>query len=346
MVPLDAIDFRAVATRHDRVMADLPELRVSPGEARHLLESRIQAGESLRDGLRPASLRGRSGADDAEADFVRWDRYNDLLIRKLFVGEEVSERYRHSKPITMVRSLDDEFNGLDRRLRGALTELSAMVDTLELLDMEVSSTAAAASSSTDRDAYFEELCRRTGGRTDVVVASAEIGETLGLSDAVRSDIEDFLRAEGLIELIAFGPTVRLTHAGRKRHEGAVGRPSGTGSAQTIIVLGDVSGTIQQGREGSSQTLQITSDDAIERARAWLDELSTRLTDGTMAFTSELEAEAADHLELLKSELAKDEPQKPLVRASLRSMGRMLEEAGGGLIATGLLQGLPVILDAL
>lgn len=329
-------------------MDQLPSLRRPAEEVRRLLAGRIEAGQELLDRVHAVEgAPSRSTHEELSEAFHSWDRYNDALLRKVFEGPEIAERYRQSKPVMMVRSLTDEFNALNRRLRGALAEMRATGNLLELLDEEPD-TAARSSSDEERDAYFQLLYERTGGRTDQTVASKDIGAALGLTDEVRSDVEDFLRAEGLIEFVAFGPQVELTHAGRRRAEQGqrVGAPA-SANAATVIVMGDMTGgTIQQAGPQSKQKVEVSSVTVIEAARQWLDEVTARISDQTLVFPGDLHDEATDHIEALQAELQKLEPERKRIKASLRTLRRLLEQAGGQVIAQGLLTSLPHIINAL
>lgn len=106
-----------------------------------------------------------------------------LLAGRIEAGQELLDRV-HAAEGTPSRSTDDElseaFHSWDRYNDALLGK--------ELLDEEPYTAA----SDEERDAYFHLLYERTGGRTDQTVASKDIGAALGLTDEVRSDVEDFL----------------------------------------------------------------------------------------------------------------------------------------------------------
>lgn len=328
-------------------VSDLPELLIESDRARELLAARVHAGETLLQEILGAQAAFVQDLySKVERAFNKWDRYNEILIRTLFSGDEILTNYDRSKPIYMTRDLRTRFEALKSRLEGAIGELEATVDTIDLLP-RVSVTLPRASTDTHRDAYFEELCRVTGGRTDVVCQSKDIGGAVGLDDHLRSDVEDFLVAEGLIEFVTMGPTVRLTHVGRMRCEKGLSASSTTVAqgGQTIVIHGDVTGsTIQQASHGSSPSANTWN--VYEAARTWIDELDERLADPQLAVSDELRDEALGLIAQTRQELDEPEPDKRLLRLTFRALQSVMSDAGGSLVAAGLLAGLPELLRAL
>lgn len=110
-------------------------------------------------------------------------------------------------------------------------------------------------------------------------------------------------------------------------------------------MGDmIGGTIQQAGHGSQQAA--TTSNVFDSARTWVEELESRFADNTLVFADTLHAEVEDHLSALKEELASPSPRRNAVRSGLRALQRVMENAGGNVVAAGLLQALPPIIDAL
>lgn len=324
-------------------MPEVPSVVGSRAEVVRALTARIGAGEALLEMLAQPSQPSHELADEADHHERRWRSYNELLLRRSFSTGELEERYQDALPTFVIRSAGDKVRAAEGRIRAGINELQAVVEQLELMDDATDVPAAA--SDADRDRYFARLCEVTKGRVDQVVASKDLARDLGLDDGTRSDIEDFLRSEGLIEFRAFGPQISLTHAGRLRCEGKASASVAAPPGQQIIVMGDAVGsTFQQAGDRAAQVAE--TGDVFVSAGEWVAEFRARLEDGTLALPAPAADEARDHIDVVESELREEKPRRQPVRASLRALGRLAEEAGGELVATGLLNGLPALLNAL
>ncbi len=145
-------------------------------------------------------------------------------------------------------------------------------------------------------------------------------------------MEAFLRAEGLIEFVTFGPTVCLTHAGRLRCEHGQGaNTAAPSSGNAVNFFGDAIGvTIRQAGEGTQQSANVEMS-GVDLARGWIEELRARLEDGTLAFPIEARTEVHEQVESILEELGSAAPRKGVLRTGIRAPSACTEDRPGDLL---------------
>ena len=74
-----------------------------------------------------------------------------------------------------------------------------------------------------RFAFLKELYDRSGDGTLSDFPAKDIGQKLGFDKKLTENIHWYLKEEGLLEYLAMGPQVAITHAGIKEIEGAATR---------------------------------------------------------------------------------------------------------------------------
>jgi hypothetical protein len=104
-------------------------------------------------------------------------------------------------------------------------------------------------------------------------ASRDIGDELGFSDDVLDDVESWLAGAKLILIVASGPQVALTHAGRKwAEEGAPLDKPPAGSNTIVINIGDGAtvGAIQAAGHGAQQSAEVLVVNTDAAVRDWVE----------------------------------------------------------------------------
>lgn len=285
------------------------------------LQGRIELGREL-------AARGDVSATEIERDLRIWHDYNKHLIAMLVTGIAEVEAYDAQTSISIVRNEADQVSATRQRITEYTDRLESLQGRLELFPVAAAG-GATTSDSNDRRRYLESLYELVDGEIDTRgVRSDEIGDHAGLRDSVRKHAEAYLRAEGDITYLAFGPTVALTHQGRRRIE-AKDDPVGQLAPQAQNVtnfFGDV----------TNSAIAVGSGDAIFTPPAA--EQVAQIHDWVAAVSQlDLASLAAQHREVVDAkvesvaaELKSPAPDSQVIVRGIKVVQRILENAAGTL----------------
>lgn len=233
-------------------------------------------------------------------------------------------------------------------LKGAIDRSDETQKMLGLASMPV----AHLSTPEQRSQYGRALLQAGATSEANRVQSKEVAQDLGFSDDIRDDVETFLSGAGLIKFVTFGPTVCLTHAGRRwveEQDASLDEPP-PGSRTVIVNIGPGAsvGAVQAGADHSVQIsrVEVNTTEAITAwiadVRAWLD-----ASDGVDADAG---GELLAHLEHLGDEAAEPAPDPGRLKRALektrRVVGEIATSAAGSVAAGGLLEGADHLLKLL
>jgi hypothetical protein len=197
--------------------------------------------------------------------------------------------------------------------------------------------------------FMRLLYEATEGDTMATLEPRQLGDELELSAAQTENLVQFLVDEGLVEWVTFGQ-LGITHRGVVEVEQALTKPNQPTqhfppAVNIINVQGSVVGSqIQQATTESSQVLEPAPPDVVEAVRLWAakvreDEASLKLT------TDALDALDTE-LAVLETRLHSSSPKRPLLRASVETVGSILRSATAGAAAMELVKELPHLIQLL
>ena len=194
--------------------------------------------------------------------------------------------------------------------------------------------------------FLHRLYEKTEGNEREMINELELGNELGFDKAETEIISQYLVGEYLMEYAA-RRAIAITHQGVIEVEGALLHPEEPTQyfpPVNIINIHHMEGSqIQQGTVSSNQTgnfrLTNTPDfnDFIRLLKEKHPELNLNEEDG-----SEINAE----ISTLESQIGSSRPKPGIIQESLLSIKRILEGAGGAIVAQQLLPFIPSLLDAL
>ncbi len=178
--------------------------------------------------------------------------------------------------------------------------------------------------------YMNSLYRATNGSTYATVDMWELGEELDWENAEIDHTVEYLEAEGLLQYVAMGGMIGITHAGVMEVEQSLSRPEVPTehfppSVNIMHVQQMVGSQIQQGTAASSQQLEYVSPESVEGIRDLIRQLREDVlpvVDLDADEQEELEAE----LDVAERHLKSRRPNAVSVRRSLERVGGLLREA--------------------
>ena len=186
-----------------------------------------------------------------------------------------------------------------------------------------------------RFAFLKALYDAAEGSTRAMVPMDDIGAQLGFDRRECDRIVDYLRGEDLLAVVAFGPTLEITHWGVQEVEEALGAPNQPTVhfppivvTQNYVQVATMSHSqIQQGTVGSAQVQQSLDVEALRQLVFDLREIAPALD-----LTAEERAEYDSDLETVTAQLASPRPKVLILRESLHSARAILEGAAGAGVA--------------
>lgn len=175
----------------------------------------------------------------------------------------------------------------------------------------------------------------------------ELGAELGFDKAQATAITQYLVGENLVKHTTLDGGIAITHDGVREVEKALSHPEEPTHyfpPVNVITIHHMEGSqIQQGTVSSNQTgtFSLTSaaglNDFIRLLKSKRLELNLNKEDD-----SEINAEILT----LESQIGSSRPKPQIIKESLLSIKRILEGAGGAIVAHQLLQHLPAFLSSL
>jgi len=186
--------------------------------------------------------------------------------------------------------------------------------------------------------FLQRLYEVTEGSELVSVNLWELGAELGFSRSETDKIDDYLHAEGLIEHIALGGPIGITHRGIVEVETALSKPDQATSYfppfNYIHVEQMIGSQIQQGTNQSSQVLTNTTND-IEAIAKFITELKDQLP--ALKLNKEAQAEVEADVETIQSQIKSPRPKSTVIKECLASIRTVLEGIAGNMAAALLMQ---------
>ena len=199
----------------------------------------------------------------------------------------------------------------------------------------------------NRFKYLNLLYEKSGGDKFNDQNMFELGTALGFDNEETAGITQYLEGENLIEHTTLGGGIAITHYGVREVEKALSHPEESTPyfpPVNIINIHHMEGSqIQQGTVSSKQTgsfeLTNTKDlnDFIRRLKEKRPELNLNVED-----ESEIDAE----ISTIESQIVSSRPKPGIIQESLLSIQRILEGAGGAIVAQQLIPFIPALLSAL
>jgi hypothetical protein len=177
------------------------------------------------------------------------------------------------------------------------------------------------------------------------VAKADVAEGLGASPQEANDVWQYLKGEHLANPVNMA--VSITHAGVVEIEKALSdpdKPTQYFPPVNIITVHHMNGSvIQQGTVGSIQSTQLADTDKIG-----IDEFVKKLKQALpeLGLTKEADSEASADIATIDAQVGSDRPKSGIIKECLRSIQRVLEGAGGSILAQQLLPYIPALIARL
>jgi hypothetical protein len=190
----------------------------------------------------------------------------------------------------------------------------------------------------------------------------DFGQQLGFERVEVQNIAEYLRDEGLLDFVALGGTIAITHAGVREVEAqavaitqqgvreveaALERPEQPTPhfppVNFIYIARMDHSQIQQGTANSTQTVTFGATD-LTPIRNFLEELKTQLEG--LGISADEQAEARLQVATAEAQLSSKRPNSVIVRESLHSIRNILEGGVGSVAATAFLQQLPQLIALL
>lgn len=192
--------------------------------------------------------------------------------------------------------------------------------------------------------FLQKLFDVTEGSEYESVNLWELGDELGFSRPETDKIDDFLKGEGLIEHIAMGGTIGITHRGIVEVESALSKPDEPTTyfppINYIHVEHMVGSQIQQGTSQSSQVLTYSGTD-FEAIHKLISDLKSQLSE--LKLNAETQAEVESDIATIEAQIKSPRPKSTIIKESLLSLRTILESAAGSVIAALLMQQIAILL---
>lgn len=197
---------------------------------------------------------------------------------------------------------------------------------------------------TDRFRFLNDLYKRTNGSKLAFVSLWDIGNELGLTREESMNASDYLKGEGLLEHVAMGGTIAITHYGVREVEAALSKPERESHyfppvINILNVQSMVGSQIQQGTQGSSQN--IVSSTTTADLREFVNLFKSKFEE--MSLNPSTQAEAEAEIRTIESQLDSPKPKIGIMRESLQSLRSILEGVASNAIAAQILPPLLQIL---
>lgn len=190
-----------------------------------------------------------------------------------------------------------------------------------------------------RAAFMRLLYDETNGSTIATANEKELGAKLGWDESTTDLIAEYLMGERLLEYVAYGGTIGITHAGVVEVEEAMRAPTQSThhfAAFNQINIGTATNVgVQQGTTNSTQNVTVINQDHRKQLIGLLDDV--RSTVGAWPNDDPLRVEAEQAVEVARKEIESG-ADASRVRSALNSLaGVIIKGAALGTSAETLLQ---------
>lgn len=187
-----------------------------------------------------------------------------------------------------------------------------------------------------RLSFLQRVADDTHHDPDETVDMWVVGEQLGWSRAEIRTVVHYLVEENLLQYMAIGGIISLTHQAVKELEATVGRPSQATELFTplnIMYVGSMQNSqVQQGTNHSYQTGTLSAGD-LDTMRDWVEEAHGRLNE--LGLDEEALEEFSSQVATLRAQLRSKQPNTTILRESGKTTRAILEGAAGN-VAGGIL----------
>jgi len=193
--------------------------------------------------------------------------------------------------------------------------------------------------------FLEKVYKETQGDTHCMVDTEEIGQELGMDYLTSQRIAQYLIDEGLLEAMALGGGIGISHHGVLEVEEALsnpGRPTQHFLPINIINVQSMNNSvIQQGTKNSTQNVTISADN-ISDLKSFLSDFKSEIA--KMQLTVETQNELLAEIATLEAQTNSPKPKRSVIGETLKSLRSILEDVAGNL-ATPLFQSaLPYLIN--
>jgi len=182
------------------------------------------------------------------------------------------------------------------------------------------------------------LYDESDGSPSALVDMYALGEKVGLTSGDTASVVEYLANEGLLEHLAMGGGIGITHSGVVQIEAARSHPDQETEyfppvVNILNVANMVNSQIQQAGHGSQQAGSFLGAD-LEALRHLIEDLRGSLNQLNLPEQSRDEAQA--EIATVRAQLASPKPKPAIIGESLRSIRTILEGAAGNILASALL----------
>lgn len=195
--------------------------------------------------------------------------------------------------------------------------------------------------------YLNLLWEKTDGNIHAREHSEGLGEELVFTKEETEKIVQYLIDEDLIKRVGLSLLIEITHYGIKEIEEALSNPDEPTHYFPPVNIINIhhmeSSQIQQGTTSSNQTgtFQLTNGNDINQFLKLLKEQLPGLK-----LSKDDESEIRSDITTLESQVTSSRPKTGIIKESLSSIQRILEGAGGAIVAQQLIPYIPVTLAAI
>ena len=192
----------------------------------------------------------------------------------------------------------------------------------------------------NRFQFLNLLYEKSGGDKYSHQNMHEIGNELGFNSDLTNTVTQYLEGEMLIEHTTIGGGIGITHHGVKEVESALAnpeRPTHYFPPVNIININNMVGSqISQGTIASTQTGSFQIQNIAD-----IDEFTKKLKKHlpSIPLDAEDKKEIEADIATVETQTQSGRPKSVILKESLTSIQRILEGAGGSLLAQQLLQNL-------
>ena len=195
--------------------------------------------------------------------------------------------------------------------------------------------------------FLNLLYEKTNGDRYTRVSMWDLGNELGYEKNETQSITQYLEGEGLMEYAAIGGVIAITHLGITEVEEALSHPEQPTNYFPPVNIINIhhmeSSQIQQGTIAGYLIGSFAVTNMGDLAE-FIKLLSQKLPE--LRLVTGNDAEIRADITTIESQMKSSRPKNVILRESILSIKRILEGAGGAIVAHQLLPYIPILLEAL
>lgn len=187
--------------------------------------------------------------------------------------------------------------------------------------------------------FLKLLYEKTNGSESYFINMWDIGKELGFNQSDVSLICEYLEGENLIQFVALGGGISITHWGIIQVEQAISEPENpTTYFPPVINIINVqsmnNSQIQQGNQNSTQTLNNNyNSNELASLQRCMNELKQKLSE--LNLKQEEVQEASAEINTVLAQLSSNKPKSLIINESLKTLRNLLEGTAASLVASGI-----------